>query len=103
VKKAVSMIATHKWGAVKRIIFMSDGEDAGHPETLFSAVSDCVASKIIIDTVMFGSSPEGEATLRKMSSRTGGIFCLAKDAATLRRTFLLLEGKARGLLGKGKP
>jgi hypothetical protein len=37
-----------------------------------------------------------------MADKTGGIFCLAKDAASLRKTFLALEAGVRGLLAKGK-
>jgi uncharacterized protein with von Willebrand factor type A (vWA) domain len=102
IRSALNQIASHKWGAIKRIIFMSDGEDLGVPEMLWSVVNECVAAKVIIDTVMFGSSPDGEKTLRKMAEMTGGVFCLAKDAASLRRTFLSLEAGARGLLTRGK-
>ena len=101
-RSALSAVASHKWGSIKRIIFMSDGEDLGSPFELDGVVEQCASSKVIIDTVMFGHSPIGEETLKKMSSKTGGVFCLAKDAASLRKTFLSLEAGARGLLGKGK-
>lgn len=102
VKVATNLIATHQWGSIKRIIFMSDGEDQSPPEELDAAVNACAAAKIIIDTVMFGHSPEGERTLRRMSEKTGGVYVLAKDAASLRRTFMSLEAGARGLLTGGK-
>lgn len=97
---SVKAIRNHQWGAIKRIIFMSDGEDMD--QSLPQAIAECANAKIIVDTVMFGSSAEGEETLRRMSSKTGGVFCLAKDAASLRRTFLSLEAGARGLLASGK-
>lgn len=103
IRQALNMIAASKWGAIKRIIFLSDGEDLGPFEDLAAVVADGCAAKVIIDTVMFGNNEVGEATLKKMSEKTGGIFCLAKDAASLRRTFMSLEAGARGLLGKGKP
>lgn len=105
VRGALKEIASHKWGSIKRIIFLSDGEDFDNEESrrsLIAVVSKCADAKVIIDTVMFGSSPAGEATLKMMSEKTGGIFCLAKDAASLRRTFLSLEAGARGLLTGGK-
>lgn len=101
-RSALNAIASHKWGAIKRIIFMSDGEDCGPPEVTFQMIEECAQAKVIIDTVMFGHSPVGEEMLKRMSAKTGGIFCLAKDAASLRRTFVALEAGARGLLGKGK-
>lgn len=105
VRGALREIASHKWGSIKRIIFLSDGEDFDNEESrraLIAVVNECADAKVIIDTVMFGSSPAGEATLKMMSEKTGGIFCLAKDAASLRRTFLSLEAGARGLLTGGK-
>jgi uncharacterized protein with von Willebrand factor type A (vWA) domain len=100
-RSALGEIASHKWGAIKRIIFMSDGEDSGIPETLWSVVNECAQAKVLVDTVMFGASIEGEKTLREIASKTGGVFCLAKDAASLRRTFMALEAGARGLLTGG--
>jgi len=102
VKQALAKILIHKWGTVKRIIFLSDGEDMGDLYDLNREITACSEAKVIIDTVMFGESPEGEKTLRMMSQKTGGIFCLAKDAASLRKAFLALEAGVRGLLVKGK-
>jgi len=101
-KQSLGKIVIHKWGTVKRIIFLSDGEDTGDLYDLNREVTNCKEAGVIIDTVMFGDSGPGEQTLRMMSEKTGGIFCLAKDAASLRKVFLALEAGVRGLLVKGK-
>jgi Ca-activated chloride channel family protein len=96
-------IIAHPWGTVKRIIFLSDGEDTGDLYDLKRELKECKEAKIIIDTVLFGDeNGPGAETLKMMSAETGGIFCLAKDAASLRKTFLALEAGARGLLTSGK-
>jgi len=102
IAESLARILKHQWGTVKRIIFLSDGEDMGDLYDLQRYVTQCAESKVIIDTVLFGDSTDGEKTLRMMSEKTGGIFCYAKDAASLRKTFLALEAGVRGLLGAGK-
>ena len=102
VKQALGKIILHKWGNVKRIIFLSDGEDMGDLYDLKREITNCAEAKVIIDTVLFGDSTSGEATLRMMSDGTGGVFVYAKDADSLRKTFLALEAGVRGLLAKGK-
>lgn len=99
-KAAIAQILVHRWGTVKRIIFLSDGEDMGDLYDLNREVEVCVGAKIIIDTVFFGDTEEGQATLKMMSDKTGGIFVHAKDADQLRKSFLALEAGVRGLLPK---
>lgn len=100
--KCIDLIDGHPWGQIKRIIFLSDGEDMGDLYNLNREVQRCVDKKILIDTVAFGEDERGHATLRMMSEKTGGVFVYAKDAASLRKTFLALEAGARGLLGSGR-
>jgi len=85
-------------GTLRRIIFMSDGEDMPeNKQSLVKEVDRCVENKLIIDTVAFGDGA-GHALLRWMSERTGGVFKEAKDAHELRKVFLALEAGVRGLL-----
>lgn len=94
-------LLNHKWGTIRRIIFLSDGEDIGDLLELRKQIDACAAEKIIVDTVAYGAGA-GHETLQWMSNATGGVFVLAKDAASLRKQFLALEAGARGLLPKGK-
>lgn len=82
---------------IRRIIFLSDGEDNGHRESLERTLNDCVDDKVIIDTVAFGDDA-GRALLEYMAQKTRGVMKEASDAAELVKTFLALEAGVRGLL-----
>jgi Ca-activated chloride channel family protein len=102
--EAEKLIIAHSHASdakVKRIILLSDGQDAyeyrSHLEGLLETF---MGSKILVDTVAFGADAD-LASLESIAKRTGGVMKEAKDAASLTKAFLALEAGVRGLLGKG--
>lgn len=84
--------------ALKRIIFLSDGEDYSEGRAALEKVlDDCVRDKVIVDTVAFGEGA-GRELLQHIAQKTGGVMKDAKDAGDLVKQFLALEAGVRGLL-----
>lgn len=105
-------LALERQVGLRRLVLLSDGDDNavelyGHGTAWRSAAHRCADARVIVDTVYVGDVHErgsrGAETLAAIAQITGGVTMLAADAKALRRAFLALEARARGLLPRGKP
>lgn len=91
-------MVTSEPAEVRRLVLLSDGAPEDLDEAL-SAASGAARQSVVIDTVLCGrDSAAAEQTLREIAQRTGGVYMRAADTAALRRSFLALEARVRGLL-----
>jgi len=81
---------------VNRMIIFSDGEptDYGHEQL----IEEAVAHKIPIDTVFIGNSAHGEAVMKDIAEKTGGMFLKFADSTNFRKAFKYLAPAFRGYL-----
>jgi len=81
----------------ERAMIVSDGDATDHPLIVLRDVLE-KGSAIITDCVHIGTSSDGEALLKEIASRTGGIYIKFTSVENFRTSFKFLAPQHRALL-----